>query len=423
MRKFFKENKAKIMIYLLCSTIRPNVFSKTHKVWIDRCKNVTNIKTKVVVDHADHADILKDFDTLIYTGGTKGITKPLTTLTQTLTYLDDDDIIVVMSDDYFPPQDWDIFLINRFKNYTGAINIYEGRPQVVQDNIVTIPIMDVKTLRKLNYVVYHPDYTHMFSDNELHDVLSEMELLKNCNSTTPRFEHKHWSLGGRTSDSHDKALTNALHVDKKIYEQRKRLPLVRKLEYTIVGNDCKMLSILICSLNSRHHQLEQLISSLQKQRTPSVEILVCKDNGEMTIGKKRNYLLKKATGKYICYIDDDDSVADNYIQYILLATQMGSDCIGIEGIITTNGVNPMKFIHSVAYKTWETDRANKTYLRCPNHLNPVLRSLALKVGFDDNKSNGEDADYSNRLRSLLVTETYIKRPIYNYIFTTGVKNY
>ena len=71
-----------------------------------------------------------------------------------------------------------------------------------------------------------------------------------------------------------------------------------------------------------------------------------------------------------------------------------------------------KFIHSIKYKTWFEE--NYIYYRCPNHLNPVKRELALKVRFLPQDS-GEDCDYSKRLLPLLKTETYIEGIIYNYL--------
>jgi glycosyltransferase involved in cell wall biosynthesis len=409
------------MIYLLCSTIRPKVCLNTINEWLNKSNESTNIKVKVVVDIDEHYNIMSaKYDTCIFKhNDTKGITKPLTFLTTQLTHLNDDDIVVVMSDDYFPPQNWDVFLEEEYKDYSGGINVYEGRPKKVQDTIVPLPIMDVATLRKLNYVIYHPEYAHMYSDNELHDNLSEIGLLKIYDRTSPyKFEHKHWSLGTRAKDTHDFALYKPAALDRKKYAIRKKLPLSRRLEYTLGGDSFKMLSILICSLHSRKESLGRLLTELQKQRTPMVEILVIKDDGELTIGKKRNMLLHKATGKYICFIDDDDMVSEDYISRILQACSLSVDCVGIEGIMATNGKSPTRFAHSIVYKKWSKDQKNNVYLRNPNHLNPVLRTLAVEVGFNDNKSRGEDKEYSDKLQPLLYTEAYINKPIYRYLFQT-----
>ena len=84
------------------------------------------------------------------------------------------------------------------------------------------------------------------------------------------------------------------------------------------------LSILICSVenNERQESLNKLVHELNHQVCSNyaeniVEILVEKDNGTMSVGKKRNVLIDKANGEYICFIDDDDYVAENYLNLIL----------------------------------------------------------------------------------------------------------
>jgi len=220
------------MIYLVCSTIRPEHFLNTHEEWMTKCSNNNNVITKVVVDiYQDKFFLQKHgYDVLHYKGDTKGITKPLTMLTTSMTYVQDKDIIVVMSDDYFPPRDWDKFLVDTYTNYSGGINVYEGRAENIQNAIVPLPIVDGATFKKLNYIIYHPAYTHLYADNELRDNLAEMGLIKNFSITCPyKFEHRHWSFGKRQRDSHDKSLGKFAKLDKQIYSKRKQMTLLKRL--------------------------------------------------------------------------------------------------------------------------------------------------------------------------------------------------
>lgn len=175
------------------------------------------------------------------------------------------------------------------------------------------------------------------------------------------------------------------------------------------------LSILICSLNVRKRQdsLQSLLNCLEKQKTPEVEVLVEKDLGKMSIGHKRNILLKRATGDYISFVDDDDMVSYDYVEQILNATQSSPDCCGIWGILVFQSKNTRrKFVHSIQYNTWfEKDGI---YYRCPNHLSPVKRELALQTSFHS-ISMGEDKDYSLRLYPLLKTEVMIEPTLYYYL--------
>ena len=173
------------------------------------------------------------------------------------------------------------------------------------------------------------------------------------------------------------------------------------------------LSILICSLEERKLHLNYLLEFLNKQKTDEVEILTEIDNGEISIGKKRNLLLQRATGEYIVFIDDDDGVSNDYVPKILDALKEDVDCCGIEGIITFNGKGPKRFIHSLKYDKWFEDE--NAYYRCPNHLNPTKTEIARKIGYTAVRW-AEDFDYSLRIRGSLKTECYIDKCIYYYLF-------
>jgi len=175
----------------------------------------------------------------------------------------------------------------------------------------------------------------------------------------------------------------------------------------------KKLSILICSIKGRERSLDILLQTLRKQKTNDVEILVEVDNKRITTGEKRNILLKKAKGDYIAFIDDDDMVSEDYISKILKAIESKPDCCSIEGTVRFKRKGTQKrFLHSMQFKSWFT--ANDIYYRCPNHISPVKRELALKTGFP-NISVEEDKAFSLKLLPLLKTEEVIKGPIYFYI--------
>jgi len=195
----------------------------------------------------------------------------------------------------------------------------------------------------------------------------------------------------------------------------------------------KKLSILICSIVGRELLLQALVKELKRQikdKTDDVEILIEVDNKEISIGKKRNILLKKAAGDYICFVDDDDKVSWDYIAKILQAIKSNPDCCSLTGLLgrkitsrmlrrmrrrgekaSINGTQNNIFIHSLAHKEWFEEKG--VYYRCPNHLNTVKRELACQVGFPD-VNQGEDKAYSLKLFPLLKTESNIEGIIYFY---------
>jgi hypothetical protein len=76
------------------------------------------------------------------------------------------------------------------------------------------------------------------------------------------------------------------------------------------------LSICIPSIPNRMRMyLQPLYSKLLTQigDAKDVEVISLMDNKMMSIGRKKSLLLSMATGRYVCIIDDDDTVADDYI--------------------------------------------------------------------------------------------------------------
>lgn len=210
-----------------------------------------------------------------------------------------------------------------------------------------------------------------------------------------------------------------------------------------------VLSILICSLESRHEALEALLKELLVQINAAtvdisqpvrnakdipcivaqpasrfIEILTEVDNKEMTTGKKRNLLLLRATGKYVIWVDDDDWVEPCYISELLKAAESDADCFAMNGWITTNGTHRIDWRLSKNYetKTIKENGHKQVYLRKTNHITGVKREIALQVGFPD-ISNAEDKWYSERVAPLCKTEHQIVPMMYHYRFNSHNKEY
>ena len=180
------------------------------------------------------------------------------------------------------------------------------------------------------------------------------------------------------------------------------------------------LSILICSLHKRSGMMRGLVDELRRQINGSeeVEILTHVDGGEISTGNKRNTLVNIARGTYVVHVDDDDEVASDYVSSILEAAKQDSDAIVFNGIMTTDGLNPKKWYISkdLPYKA-EIRNGQEIYLRYPNHIVPIKRSIALQVPFG-NKYREEDYDFATQLhkRELIKTETKIDKELYTYKF-------
>lgn len=146
-----------------------------------------------------------------------------------------------------------------------------------------------------------------------------------------------------------------------------------------------------------------------------VEVIVACDAKEISIGKKRQNLLEQATGDWVVFIDDDDFVADNYVDAILAALTKNPDCVGFLISCTTNGKRPVKAKASMCYKQWAENVDGYAHVRSPYQKTPIRRSIALQAGFPDLRY-GEDRIYSKKVVALVKTEVFVDAVLYHYKF-------
>jgi hypothetical protein len=179
------------------------------------------------------------------------------------------------------------------------------------------------------------------------------------------------------------------------------------------------LSILICSVDIEERQikLKKLISELHRQISKNyaeeiVEIIVDTDNMNKSVGKKRNDLIEKSQGEFICFIDDDDFVSENYLSTILYHLNSGIDIllIGIKHI--KNGVNEIKILPSLYIDNLNTGEA--VFKTNHFHLCPHKKSIARNVLFEC-VNFAEDMLYSQNMVRHINNSYLISEPIYIYL--------
>lgn len=182
------------------------------------------------------------------------------------------------------------------------------------------------------------------------------------------------------------------------------------------------LQILIPTLKSREETFKPNYSNVRQQiqmlaLENEISIIIAGDNGENSIGHKRNKLLQAAVADYVCFLDDDDPIMTNYIPTIWEGIKQNKDCVELKGIMTTNGKWPTPFNHSIKYDSYFD--AGGVYYRPPNHLNPIRRELILPFEFP-NISLGEDTDWALRVAKAQVikTEASVNQPYYYYQWIT-----
>jgi len=109
------------------------------------------------------------------------------------------DLLVVISDDFDCPEHWDTLLLQACKNYRSSRfskDFCMKTDDGLQPTLITMPIMDRIYYERYGYV-YHPDYKHMFADQELTAVaLMTGKYIK----SDLNFPHLHYSTGKSPKD-------------------------------------------------------------------------------------------------------------------------------------------------------------------------------------------------------------------------------
>jgi Glycosyltransferase family 10 (fucosyltransferase) C-term len=188
-------------------------------------------------------------------------------------------------------------------------------------------------------------------------------------------------------------------------------------------------TIGILSIPSRKEQLNRLLTHIEtitpKRFSHRIEIIVNYDDGNKSIGSKRQKILNDANGKYISFIDDDDMVTVTYISKICdILDEEKYDGVGFLGIMYHTRANNLKygvpvlvFNHANKNKTNYKSDDGRVQFRPLNHLNPIKTEIARQVGFDD-LNHGEDMKFSDKLveMNLIKNEYCIEEVMYHYLF-------
>jgi glycosyltransferase involved in cell wall biosynthesis len=162
--------------------------------------------------------------------------------------------------------------------------------------------------------------------------------------------------------------------------------------------------------------LTKLIYELHNQISKNyaeeiVEIIIDTDNMIKSVGQKRNNLIKKAKGEFICFIDDDDFVTENYLSTILHHLNSGLDILLISIQHIENGINKPKIIPSLYIDNLDTGEA--VFKTNHFHLCPHKKSIARNVLFEW-VNFAEDMLYSQKMVKHINNYFLISEPIYIY---------
>jgi hypothetical protein len=108
------------------------------------------------------------------------------------------DILIVVSDDFECPLDWDRIVVRNMDMSTPcALHVDDGITNF--SRIMTIPIINRQLYEVLGYV-YHPAFVSMWADNHLYEVVSIKGKIVIVEDV---FQHNHYINGKRKKDATD----------------------------------------------------------------------------------------------------------------------------------------------------------------------------------------------------------------------------
>ena len=291
------------------------------------------------------------------------------------------DIVILVSDDMIPKvRGYDDIIRSKMPDDTDGIVWVNDGTQGKKLN--TLSIMGKTMYTSFGYI-YHPSYKSLFCDTEFSDLCNTTLSSKCSYIDEVIILHEHPGNGYKQEwDSLYQRNQRYFTIDLENYISRKNYPYD--------------WSILIPTLVERTETFNRLMTSIKEKHQricPELKIEFCieSDNREKSVGRKRDELLKRAKGKYMSFIDDDDDVTDAYFEDALACIRGGFQVCRLRG-----QMSQYTFTHSVENTLTSPLAKGDVFLRPPNHLNILLTDVGKLVSFKDAKQ-GEDLDWTIRL--------------------------
>lgn len=170
----------------------------------------------------------------------------------------------------------------------------------------------------------------------------------------------------------------------------------------------ELIDITICipTIPTRESLLNRLLHGIQSQLRPNIEVLIIDGPGRQ--GDKLNHCFSAAKGTYVVAVDDDDLLAEDYVESISEYLKSGVDYIGYNIKWMEDGV----FQKSVPHRgdgdpLWESYDNRGA---CPKCL--IKKEIAMRHSFGNEYSS--DFFWSKAIHSDIRTHAFIDKDLYIY---------
>lgn len=186
-----------------------------------------------------------------------------------------------------------------------------------------------------------------------------------------------------------------------------------------------ILSILMVSIFERKDKFDSLMDEVTRQidelnvnhpTLGSVELSwnVAKSflNGGKSIGKRREEQVKEAVGKYLCFLDDDEDIAPNYVETLVRLCQRDADVVTFRNLTKTDTYWTIVDL-SINYQVNDQASPNFIVRRRPFHICPVKSEFAKLYSFEDT-NYGEDFNWMEKVLGHCTTEAHTEMVLHQY---------
>ena len=206
--------------------------------------------------------------------------------------------------------------------------------------------------------------------------------------------------------------------------------------YRIVKSNKPLLSICICALDSRLEKSKTLFTLLVEQAAGRpVEVLISQDDGTCTSGEKRHALSLESSGKYIAFVDDDDHVANDYLEKLVGGCQENPHVVTFNVLVvqeankhsfTRMNIHTLTTPHEVTPYGKSTDKKyGEVFLvgMFPSHLCAWRRDIQRKIAYDPRLNCKDDAVWIEPMMAakLASVEHRISEVLYFYHYSNSAK--
>jgi hypothetical protein len=410
-----KKSHVKKILMKFTSRSRFNQLKDCIKKYYDLADDTKNMRWLFSFDIDDESYDKADFNSFLHELGidwtihqAKSENK-IDAINRDVCFEKDWDILLNISDDQMPVVQGYDNMIRSEMDAENTLSLWFNDGH--QDRINTQEIVGQSYYNKLGYI-YHPSYKSLFCDNESTEVAISLGKMKKINTSIIRHYHPSWQVNSPVKED------DLYRKNQAFWSEDERNYHLRKSQNFPNKNFTGQVKLTICipSVTERNSIFTELYNHISNQivnNTSEVQILCDIDNKEVSIGAKRQRMLQKTLGEYVTMVDDDDFVADDFVERILAAIEDNSDFIGFE--IECSGTVGKTESVSNKWNDWGENIGGYDYVRTPYHKSPIKTEIARQIGFKDMRY-GEDYDFSKRLKqsSLIKTESFIQKTMYFY---------